>query len=659
MFKVLGQWLKQAFGSSKLGKPATTSIQQSETNGQLKEPFDSIDAVSHLVPYDENLLERARTQWQFGDWHNLAKLDRETLQHHPERAKLVLLAAAGRLQMGQDSEARQYIQLAQSWGCSKKHISQILISGVHNTIGMASAIVAQSQRASLHFEKAIIVGSPNSDISLLTQARTAYQVSYFDQIGLSTPIQLTQTHTQANLSSQYSNYLKIFKKFESQINSASTHKTNFSFKVQQIAAFDLGQAWASNTINTVIFRHHGVMTWGDYQYTAFYLDETTLRVVRRTLTNSHISTHDLLGQYNLRDAHNSISMGVDRAGHLHISYDHHATKLRYRRSSKPNAIDYWTDELAMTGANEDRVTYPTFILPRGGHPLTMLYRDGVHNKGSARLKTYDEHTQSWSDRSAAILSGADQKPWTSNAYWNHPAIGSNGTLHLSFVWRTDTIGEQKLVNNVNIGYAWSPDNGLSWFTSRGLPCKLPMTQVNAETVWPVSPGSNLINQTSMALDSHNRPHIAFYANDKYGVPQYQHIWFDGEVWHQQYFSARTQAFNLQGGGTLQIPISRPEILIDKQDCVYAVYRGDLTENCMVVTQIMGAKCRLMTTDTASRTKQLWPEPLDYAEPVIDRNRWAEGQVLSLLLQRTQQPNGDLPNKPTTEPVWLVDFSLSS
>jgi FkbM family methyltransferase len=153
------------------------SLPQAESNSQMAEQFDSIDAPSHLVPYDENLLERARTQWQFGDWQSLANLDRDTLQHHPDRAKLVLLAAAGRLQIGQASEARQYILLAQDWGCSKKHISQILISGVHNSIGIAAAIGSQHQRVALHFGKAIQIGTPSSDTKLLTQARIAKQTN--------------------------------------------------------------------------------------------------------------------------------------------------------------------------------------------------------------------------------------------------------------------------------------------------------------------------------------------------------------------------------------------------------------------------------------------------------------------------------------------------
>ncbi|SCX11272.1 hypothetical protein SAMN05216379_1076 [Nitrosomonas eutropha] len=136
-----------------------------------------------LVPYDENLLERSRTQWQFGDWESLAKLNRDTLQHHPDRAKLALLAAAGRLQTGNDNnvEARQFIRLAQDWGLGKKLISQILIAGVHNSLGRVATIARQEVRALGHFEKAITTGASSSATRLLTQARISEQLQ---QIGL-------------------------------------------------------------------------------------------------------------------------------------------------------------------------------------------------------------------------------------------------------------------------------------------------------------------------------------------------------------------------------------------------------------------------------------------------------------------------------------------
>ncbi len=162
-----------------------------EPSARVDEGSSNTPSVTHfqgvstdLFPYDENLLERARTQWQFGDWQSLAQLNRDTLQHHPDRTKLVLLAAAGRLQTGQDAEAKQYIRLAQDWGVSKKLISQILIAGVHNSIGRAATIGNQQHRALQHFENAITIGTPGADAKLLTQARVGEQLH---QIGLPTP----------------------------------------------------------------------------------------------------------------------------------------------------------------------------------------------------------------------------------------------------------------------------------------------------------------------------------------------------------------------------------------------------------------------------------------------------------------------------------------
>jgi hypothetical protein len=148
------------------------------------------DALEHLVPFDENLLERSRTQWQFGDWASLAALSRDTLQHHPDRAKLALLAAAGQVQQGDTEQARHYIRLAQDWGCSKKLISQVLISGVHNSLGRAAAAGGQQVRALQHFGTAIAIGSPGSETALLAQARTTHQIH---QLGLPPAANTTNT----------------------------------------------------------------------------------------------------------------------------------------------------------------------------------------------------------------------------------------------------------------------------------------------------------------------------------------------------------------------------------------------------------------------------------------------------------------------------------
>ncbi|UJP04897.1 MAG: sulfotransferase [Nitrosomonas sp.] len=176
---------------------------QSTTSLSLDE--GTMKAKDALVPYDENLLECARTQWQFGDWKSLVKLNRDTLQHHPDRAKLALLAAAGHLQTGDTNAARQFIHLAQDWGCGKKLIAQILTAGVHNSLGRAAALADQQPRALQHFENAIAIGTPDGEMPLITQARMGHQ---FAQIGI--PLTSITAATETDLGRQQIGYTRSF-----------------------------------------------------------------------------------------------------------------------------------------------------------------------------------------------------------------------------------------------------------------------------------------------------------------------------------------------------------------------------------------------------------------------------------------------------------------
>lgn len=607
------KWLKPRRVLQQLIAPQNALITLSD---KVSADIQTVD--SHI---DHNLLTLAFTHWQFGDWHKLAELSSRPLEHQPDRAKLALLIATGHYALGNTSDAREGLLQAMAWGCEQKLIRQMLVSGVYCTLGRAAAAADMAEEAAAHFCASIQIGISNhGDIALLAQSRTRQQ---FEQLGLPPPATKTAEADTA------------------------------AFHPEQVAQIELGQAWAANTVNTVVFRYHGILTLQDYQYTAFYANEQTLRVAQRNLLTNEATTIDVPGNYNLRDAHNSISLGADRAGHLHMCYDHHATQLRYKRSLQPHDISVWTDELVMTGAHEERVTYPTFILPHHGYPLTLLYRDGIHNKGSARIKTYDEGKQAWTDHPVAILSGTDQKPWTSNAYWNHPAVGTDGALHLSFVWRIQGMGEAEVVNNVNICYAVSPDNGYTWFTLLGHPYKLPITQVNAETVWPIAPSSNLINQCSMALDSDNRPHIVFYANDTNGIPQYQHLWFNGKKWQLSIISNRLEPFQLAGGGTLQIPISRPVIVIDQADNVYTVYRGDITNDRLTATKLIPPEYEYKPTNSSV----LNSNDLMFAEPVIDHSRWIRDNVLSNLTQTNDQPNHDIAHHIQYSGISIQDFKF--
>jgi len=176
MFKSLRRWWQRR--KENTTNAIATSEQGIDAMQQPNEP-----TPSEWVAYDENLLERARTQWQFGDWESLATLSRETLQHHPDRAKLALLAAAGHQQQGDMAAARQFTRLAQDWGASKKLISQVLIAGVHNTLGRAAAVNSQQARAVRHFKSAISTANAGGDERLLAHARIQEE---YAQLGLPT-----------------------------------------------------------------------------------------------------------------------------------------------------------------------------------------------------------------------------------------------------------------------------------------------------------------------------------------------------------------------------------------------------------------------------------------------------------------------------------------
>lgn len=180
--------------SKKRRKHKTPHSPKNHTNhyllAQTKHPNPAIlEGELCASTYDETLLERTRTQWQFGDWDSLIKLEQENIQHHPERSKLALFAAAGHMQAGDIEIAQQLIQQAQEWGCDKPLLTRILVAGVHNSLGRAAALLGEQEKMTQHFEASVASGSPGNDLKLLVPARINLQL---EQLGLKEATQTPQ-----------------------------------------------------------------------------------------------------------------------------------------------------------------------------------------------------------------------------------------------------------------------------------------------------------------------------------------------------------------------------------------------------------------------------------------------------------------------------------
>lgn len=162
---------------------------------------EDVGREGQLEPYDEYLLDRARTQWQFGDWDSLRALTLDRLAHHPQRARLALLAAAGQAQCGALEDAAASVRQARVWGADRRQVARVLVSGVYNALGKAAALVGQSERALGHFEQAVVSGTPNDAVRLIAKARVDEQLAQLNvqhRIQASPPAQSPDLLAQLN-----------------------------------------------------------------------------------------------------------------------------------------------------------------------------------------------------------------------------------------------------------------------------------------------------------------------------------------------------------------------------------------------------------------------------------------------------------------------------
>jgi hypothetical protein len=390
----------------------------------------------------------------------------------------------------------------------------------------------------------------------------------------------------------------------------------------------VAEGWAKNSVNAVVFRKDPLLTAKGSQYIAFYDGEGRMVLGKRKSGSADWTLETTPYKGRVKDAHNSISLGMDGKGYLHVAWDHHATQLRYCKSKEPYSLEL-TEEMPMTGKKEVKVTYPQFYnLPNGD--LIFLYRDGISSNGDLVLNHYDVNTEKWEQRQANLIDGEGNR----NAYWQM-AADKFGTLHLSWVWR-ERVAIPTAGSNHDIGYARSRDGGMTWEKTTGEKYRMPIIEKNTEHAMMIPQNSDLINQTSMSTDDKGNPYIAIYwrlANET--VPQYRIVYYDGKSWHMQQASNRKTPFSLSGRGTIKIPISRPQLMIyskENKNAAVMIFRDEERGNRVSVSMCTDiSKSKWKTFDLTNTSVDQW-------EPSYDSNLWNSTSTLNLFVQKVQQAN---------------------
>jgi len=396
---------------------------------------------------------------------------------------------------------------------------------------------------------------------------------------------------------------------------------------QKIQEDNVAYGWAKTSVNAVIFRQNSLVTHGEFQYIAFYDSSGYVNLGKRKLGTADWEIYKTQYDGNVLDAHNMISIMVDGDGYLHMSWDHHGHKLNYCRSLLPGSLEM-EEKISMTGKVEKKVTYPQFYKMSNGD-LLFVYRDGSSGNGNIVLNRYDLKKKKWKQVHENLIDGEGER----NAYWQM-FLDKNDVLHMSWVWRES--GD--VATNHDMAYAKSIDGGENWQTSTGNTYTLPVNARNAEYAKRIPQGSDLINQTSMTADPKSNPYIATYyqgAEDK--APHVYIIYHNGNKWDQLKVDNRSLDFDLSGGGTRSIPLSRPIILYSNQMGVsqlHVIYRDAEYDD----------KACMKTIDLSKlgdwKTTILTDNSLDRWEPTFDTELWKNKGVLNLFIQKVGQGSGE-------------------
>ena len=419
---------------------------------------------------------------------------------------------------------------------------------------------------------------------------------------------------------------------------------SFANNTKEVKLIEVGKGYSKTSVNTTVFRNSSLTTYKDFQFIAYYDEDSYMVIGKRKLGAQEWELNRSQYKGNCRDAHNIISIMADGKGYLHVSFDHHGHPLRYVKSIAPCSLTLGEME-QMTGEDEGHVTYPEFYRMSDGS-LLFAYRSGGSGRGNLVMNRYDINKMQWERVQDNLVDGEGKR----NAYWQM-FVDKKGVIHVSWVWRETP----DVATNHDLCYAKSEDGGKTWKKSDNTSYQLPINAQNAEYIWNIPQNSELINQTSMTVDKKGNPYIATYWRDSdSSVPQYRLVWFDGEEWNQNQVSDRKSPFSLSGGGTKMIPISRPRLVVrpkGKKLQAYYIFRDEER----------GSKVSMYYTSDIRKgewnVQDLTDFSVDAWEPSLDSELWNKNYKLNIFIQKSSQGDGERTVNVDSQSVYVAEVEL--
>ena len=461
--------------------------------------------------------------------------------------------------------------------------------------------------------------------------------------------------------------------------------------------FDAYGSTYGRAINGISFQTRILPKFDGYEYTAWY-DTTgsgtttqTIWLARRSVTNTMVGPWEkfntgstFINGKSSWDAHDIVSLGispVDGTLAFRVGYARtyvalpplrhgplHHEQSRVGNAGMMNPEQNW---LVNSSSPVGNVTYPMFLNNPSGALIFRVSHWQHERRGS--LPEYLHPGRGQLDCGHKILcegghlyrhaSHRQHRLSTSrNPYENNFDFSPDGVLHHTWTYR-----EAADAANHDLDYAYSPDNGVTWFNNDGT--KIADTSLG-QSINVNSPGiifkvldsrQRLINQQAQCVDNDGRVHVL--ALHRRAEPDA--AWVSGDsvfsVVDTAYFhyfrDPITHVWSQRRIPWTVFPVgSRPKLGYDAQGNLYGVYLSYASTNTDVVPGYANGKLVIATASKASQYTD-WqiacslPNDLN-GEPLIDQTRLLADNILSVFIQENSVSTGVVGT-----PLHVFDFAV--
>lgn len=319
---------------------------------------------------DTAVLARARQHWQQGDWASLAAWPVAALRQHPERARLALMVAAAQLQLGAGAAARPLIRMAQEWGCDRRLLSQVLVAGLHNTLGRAAALNDDPGRALIHFAAAVTTAAPGSAVHAAIQTRARVQL---DQLGLSVADAGPKGPVAAETAAAAPQPPAPGRAAADPQAAGPTSTASVAAGSEPVAPLVVPAGSVQLGASRLPVGNSTPLAWvadDRHLYLAFLVDARTVRVLQRRWSDGALQQRDLSGDHATGPG--DIALGLDAQGRLLLCWRTPGQALCWRHGSDPADVRPWSVRHSLPASAAARPQ----LLTRAGQPLLLLLDDG-------------------------------------------------------------------------------------------------------------------------------------------------------------------------------------------------------------------------------------------------------------------------------------------